>query len=113
MTGKAMTNENISGFSTHRRSEAAFDAEPISTPDPELERTNTPCENRAQRELRIHQLKQDQETLTQACALRVERDDAGFRFGGGRPGVGLLTLVRGLSRWAQAISAVEALNRSL
>src|SRR5882672_10398965 len=78
-----MTNENISGFlNSIAEAKRAFDAEPeYQRQIAELERDKQRLgETVASRELRIHQLKQDQETLTQRLrSAEVERDDAGFR----------------------------------
>jgi len=111
-----MTNENIWVSQLHRRGEAAFDAEPEYTPD---SRTGTGQaslgETVASRELRIHQLKQDQETLTQRLrSAEVERDDAGSRFGRGRPGVVFAYACAWVCRrWAQGYQRGEGQSRSL
>jgi len=108
-----MTNENISGFlNSIAEAKRAFDAEPeYQRQIAELERDKQRLgETVAQRELRIHALKQDQETLTQRLrSAEVERDDAGFRALEEADRVSsLLTLVRGfVSDGLKAISAVE------
>ncbi len=108
-----MTNENISGFlNSIAEAKRAFDAEPeYQSRIAELERDKQRLgETVAQRELRIHALKQDQETLTQRLrSAEVERDDAGFRALEEADRVSsLLTLVRGfVSDGLKAISAVE------
>src|SRR6266478_1541944 len=110
---RAMTNENISGFlNSIAEAKRAFDAEPeYQRQIAELERDKQRLgETVASRELRIHQLKQDQETLTQRLrSAEVERDDAGFRALEEADRVSsLLTLVRGfVSDGLKAISAVE------
>src|SRR5882724_1178051 len=110
---RAMTNENISGFlNSIAEAKRAFDAEPeYQRQIAELERDKQRLsETVAQRELRIHQLKQDQETLTQRLrSAEVERDDAGFRALEEADRVSaLLTLVRGfVGDGLKAISAVE------
>jgi len=108
-----MTNENISGFlNSIAEAKRAFDAEPeYQRQIAELERDKQRLgETVAQRELRIHALKQDQETLTAKLrSAEVERDDAGFRALEEADRVSnLLTLVRGfVSDGLKAISAVE------
>src|SRR5882724_9122668 len=108
-----MTNENISGFlNSIAEAKRAFDAEPeYRRQIAELERDKQRLgETVAQRELRIHQLKQDQETLTAKLrSAEVERDDAGFRALEEADRVSaLLTLVRGfVGDGLKAISAVE------
>jgi len=108
-----MTNENISGFlNSIAEAKRAFDAEPeYQRQIAELERDKQRLgETVASRELRIHQLKQDQETLTQRLrSAEVERDDAGFRALEEADRVSaLLTLVRGfVGDGLKAISAVE------
>ncbi len=108
-----MTNENISGFlNSIAEAKRAFDAEPeYQRQIAELERDKQRLgETVASRELRIHQLKQDQETLTQRLrSAEVERDDAGFRALEEADKVSnLLTLVRGfVGDGLKAISAVE------
>jgi len=108
-----MTNENISGFlNSIAEAKRAFDAEPEyhrQIADLERDRQRL-SETVASRELRIHQLKQDQETLTAKLrSAEVERDDAGFRALEEADRVSnLLTLVRGfVSDGLKAISAVE------
>ncbi len=108
-----MTNENISGFlNSIAEAKRAFDAEPeYQRQIAELERDKQRLgETVASRELRIHQLKQDQETLTQRLrSAEVERDDAGFRALEEADKVSaLLTLVRGfVGDGLKAISVVE------
>src|SRR6266850_4948206 len=108
-----MTNENISGFlNSIAEAKRAFDAEPeYQSRIAELERDKQRLgETVASRELRIHQLKQDQETLTQRLrSAEVERDDAGFRALEEADRVSaLLTLVRGfVGDGLKAISAIE------
>lgn len=108
-----MTNENISGFlNSIAEAKRAFDAEPeYQSRIAELERDKQRLgETVASRELRIHQLKQDQETLTQRLrSAEVERDDAGFRALEEADKVSaLLTLVRGfVGDGLKAISAIE------
>ncbi len=108
-----MTNENISGFlNSIAEAKRAFDAEPeYQRQIAELERDKQRLgETVASRELRIHQLKQDQETLTQRLrSAEVERDDAGFRALEEADRVSnLLTLVRGfIGDGLKAVSAVE------
>jgi len=112
-----MTNENISGFlNSIAEAKRAFDAEPeYQRQIAELERDKQRLgETVAQRELRIHQLKQDQETLTQRLrSAEVERDDAGFRALEEADRVSaLLTLVRGfVGDGLKAISAVEGVEQ--
>ena len=108
-----MTNENISGFlNSIAEAKRAFDAEPeYQSRIAELERDKQRLgETVASRELRIHQLKQDQETLTQRLrSAEVERDDAGFRALEEADRVSaLLTLMRQfVGDGLKAISAVE------
>jgi|SRR5882724_10302906 len=108
-----MTNENISGFlNSIAEAKRAFDAEPeYQRQIAELERDKQRLgETVAARELRIHQLKQDQETLTAKLrSAEVERDDAGFRALEEADKVSnLLTLVRGfVGDGLKAISVVE------
>jgi len=108
-----MTNENISGFlNSIAEAKRAFDAEPeYQRQIAELERDKQRLgETVASRELRIHQLKQDQETLTQRLrSAEVERDDAGFRALEEADRVSnLLTLMRQfVGDGLKAISAVE------
>jgi|SRR5882724_10162973 len=110
---KAMTNENISGFlNSIAEAKRAFDAEPeYQSRIAELERDKQRLgETVASRELRIHALKQDQETLTAKLrSAEVERDDAGFRALEEADRVSsLLTFVRGfVGDGLKAISAVE------
>jgi len=112
-----MTNENISGFlNSIAEAKRAFDAEPEYVARiAELERDKQRLgETVASRELRIHQLKQDQETLTQRLrSAEVERDDAGFRALEEADRVSaLLTLVRGfVGDGLKAISAVEGVEQ--
>jgi len=112
-----MTNENISGFlNSIAEAKRAFDAEPeYQSRIAELERDKQRLgETVASRELRIHQLKQDQETLTQRLrSAEVERDDAGFRALEEADRVSaLLTLVRGfVGDGLKAISAVEGVEQ--
>lgn len=108
-----MTNENISGFlNSIAEAKRAFDAEPeYQRQIAELERDKQRLgETVASRELRIHTLKQEQETLTQRLrSAEVERDDAGFREMEATDKVSaLLTLVRGfVGDGLKAISAIE------
>src|SRR6266850_8445562 len=108
-----MTNENISGFlNSIAEAKRAFDAEPeYQSRIAELERDKQRLgETVASRELRIHQLKQDQETLTQRLrSAEVERDDAGFRALEEADRVSnLLTLMRQfVGDGLKAISAIE------
>src|SRR5258708_26629461 len=108
-----MTNENISGFlNSIAEAKRAFDAEPeYQQRIAELERDKQRLgETVASRELRIHTLKQDQETLTQRLrSAEVERDDAGFRALEESDRVSnLLTLMRQfVSDGLKAISAIE------
>jgi len=108
-----MTNENISGFlNSIAEAKRAFDAEPeYQRQIAELERDKQRLgETVASRELRIHQLKQDQETLTAKLrSAEVERDDAGFRALEEADRVSnLLALVRGfVGDGLKAISTVE------
>ncbi len=112
-----MTNENISGFlNSIAEAKRAFDAEPeYQRQIAELERDKQRLgETVASRELRIHQLKQDQETLTAKLrSAEVERDDAGFRALEEADKVqNLLTLMRGfVSDGLKAISAVEGVEQ--
>src|SRR5712671_2407856 len=112
-----MTNENISGFlNSIAEAKRAFDAEPEYVARiAELERDKQRLgETVASRELRIHQLKQDQETLTAKLrSAEVERDDAGFRALEEADRVSaLLTLVHGfVGDGLKAISAVEGVEQ--
>ena len=108
-----MTNESISGFlNSIAEAKRAFDAEPdYQRQIRDLERDKQRLGDVvAQRELRIHELKQKEETLTQALrSVEVERDDAGFRALEETDKVqNLLTLVRQyVGDGLKAISAVE------
>lgn len=108
-----MTNESISGFlNSIAEAKRAFDAEPeyqrrIS--ELELEKCRL-GDTVAQRELRIHDLKQSETELMQKLrSVEAERDDAGFRHLEADDKVqGLLTLVHSVIRDAlKAVSAVE------
>jgi len=90
----------------------AFDAEPMYQKQiAELEKDKQRLgETIAARELRIHELKRNEEVITQALrSAEVERDDAGFRALEEADKVqGLLTLVRQyVGDGLKAISAVE------
>ena len=108
-----MTNESISGFlNSIAEAKRAFDAEP------DYQRQIRDLENDkkrlgdtvAHRELRIHELKQNEETLTQKLrSVEAERDDAGFRALEEADKVqGLLSVVHSIINDAlAAVSAVE------
>jgi hypothetical protein len=112
-----MTNENISGFlNSIAEAKRAFDAEPeYQSRIAELERDKQRMgETIASRELRIHTLKQDQETLTQRLrSAEVERDDAGFRALEEADKVqNLLTLMRGfINEGLRAVSAIDGVEQ--
>src|SRR6266850_6626065 len=112
-----MTNENISGFlNSIAEAKRAFDAEPeYQRQIAELERDKQRLgETVASRELRIHTLKQDQETLTQRLrSAEVERDDAGFRALEEADKVSaLLMCMHGVVREAlKAISAIDGVEQ--
>jgi len=78
-----MTNESISGFlNSIAEAKRAFDQEPVyvrQIQDLEADKKRL-GDTVAHRELRIHELKQNEETLTQKLrSVEAERDDAGFR----------------------------------
>src|SRR6266702_2949489 len=114
---KAMTNENISGFlNSIAEAKRAFDAEPehlqrIADLEQDQRRLG---ETVAARELRIHSLKQDNDSLLQKLrSVEAERDDAGFRAVQETDKVqNLLTLVHGVINDAlKAVSAVEGIEK--
>ncbi len=78
-----MTNESISGFlNSIAEAKRAFDAEPsYQSRIQQLEGNNLSLgQTIASRELRIHELKQAEETLiAKLRSVEAERDDAGFR----------------------------------
>src|SRR5712664_2011070 len=108
-----MTSNDISNFLTSMsEAKRAFDAEPMYQKQiAELEKDKQRLgETIAARELRIHELKRNEEVITQALrSAEVERDDAGFRALEEADKVqGLLTLVRQyVGDGLKAISAVE------
>lgn len=94
-----MTNESISGFLTSiAEAKRAFDAEPVYLRQiGDMEKAIGDLrETVAQRELRIHELKQNEDTLTAKLrSVEAERDNAGFRLLEETDKVSaLLTLVR-------------------
>ena len=108
-----MTNESISGFlNSIAEAKRAFDQEPAyirQIQDLEADKKRL-GDTVAHRELRIHELKQAEETLTQKLrSVEAERDDAGFRALEETDKVqGLLSVVHSIINDAlKTISAVE------
>jgi len=108
-----MTNESISGFlNSIAEAKRAFDQEPVyvrQIQDLEADKKRL-GDTVAHRELRIHELKQNEEALTQKLrSVEAERDDAGFRALESDEKVQtLLMVVRDFVRnGLEAISAIE------
>jgi len=114
-----MTNESISGFlNSIAEAKRAFDQEPVyirQIQDLEADKKRL-GDTVAHRELRIHELKQNEETLTQKLrSVEAERDDAGFRALEEADKVqNLLSVVqRFITDGLAAVSAVEGTVRTV